>query len=148
MDCSTPGLPVRHQLPEFTQTHVHWVGDTIQPSHPLSSPSPPAPNPSQHHEGANWVGVSSPNEGGRGPVGREEWQGHSMWGPALSCSQVLPRPCRGGHRSMLLPPLTRSVPTAEWLAVPATLPPPRPALALTPTNPYCDPLFAPCVHVC
>ena len=48
MDCSTPGLPVRHQLLEFTQTHVHWVGDAIQPSHPLSSPSPPAFNPSQH----------------------------------------------------------------------------------------------------
>ena len=48
MDCSTPGLPVHHQLPEFTQTHVHWVGDAIQPSHPLQSPSPPAPNPSQH----------------------------------------------------------------------------------------------------
>ena len=43
-----PGLPVHHQLPEFTQTHVHQVGHTIQPSHPLSSPSPPAPNPSQH----------------------------------------------------------------------------------------------------
>ena len=42
MNHSTPGLPVHHQLPEFTQTHVHWVGDTIQPSHPLSSPSPPA----------------------------------------------------------------------------------------------------------
>ena len=41
MDCSTPGLPVHHQLPEFTQTHVHWVGDAIQPSHPLLSPSPP-----------------------------------------------------------------------------------------------------------
>ena len=48
MNRSTPGLPVHHQLPEFTQTHVHQVGDTIQPSHPLSSPSPPAPNPSQH----------------------------------------------------------------------------------------------------
>ena len=48
MNCSTPGLPVHHQLPEFTQTHVHQVGDAIQPSHPLSSPSPPAPNPSQH----------------------------------------------------------------------------------------------------
>ena len=45
---STPGLPVHHQLPEFTQTHVHRVRDAIQPSHPLSSPSPPAPNPSQH----------------------------------------------------------------------------------------------------
>ena len=48
MNRSTPGLPVHHKLPEFTQTHVHRVGDAIQPSHPLSSPSPPAPNPSQH----------------------------------------------------------------------------------------------------
>ena len=48
MDCSTPGLPVHYQLPEFTQTQVHWVGDAIQPSHPLSSPSPPALNLSQH----------------------------------------------------------------------------------------------------
>src|SRR5574337_1635136 len=48
MNHSTPGLPVHHQPPEFTQTHVHRVGDAIQPSHPLSSPSPPAPNPSQH----------------------------------------------------------------------------------------------------
>ena len=49
MNRSTPGLPVHHQLPEFTQTHVHWVGNAIQPSHPLSSPSPPAFNLSQHH---------------------------------------------------------------------------------------------------
>ena len=48
MNPSTPGLPVHHQLPEFTQTHVHQVSDAIQPSHPLSSPSPLAPNPSQH----------------------------------------------------------------------------------------------------
>ena len=48
MNRSRPGLPVHHQLPEFTQTHVHQVGDAIQPSHPLSSPSPPAHNPSQH----------------------------------------------------------------------------------------------------
>ena len=48
MNRSTSGLPVHHQLPEFTQTHVHRVGDAIQPSHPLSSPSPPALNPSQH----------------------------------------------------------------------------------------------------
>ena len=48
MDCSMPGLPVHCQLPEFTQTHVHWVGDAIQSSHPLSSPSPPALNISQH----------------------------------------------------------------------------------------------------
>ena len=48
MNCSTPGLPVHHHLPEFTQTHVHQVRDAIQSSHPLSSLSPPAPNPSQH----------------------------------------------------------------------------------------------------
>ena len=48
MNRSTPGLPVHHQLPEFIQTHVHRVGDAIQPCHPLSSPFPPAPNPSQH----------------------------------------------------------------------------------------------------
>ena len=48
MNPSTPGLPVHHQLQEFTQAHVHRVSDAIQPSHPLSSPSPPAPNPSQH----------------------------------------------------------------------------------------------------
>ena len=48
MNRSTPGLPVHHQLPEFTQTHIHRVSDAIQPSHPLSSPSPLAPNPSQY----------------------------------------------------------------------------------------------------
>ena len=48
MNCSMPGLLVHHQLPEFTQTHVHRVSDAIQPSHPLLFPSPPAPNPSQH----------------------------------------------------------------------------------------------------
>ena len=58
MDCSTPGLPVHHQLPEFTQTHVHWVGDAIQPSHLLSSPSPPALNLSQHQGLFKWVSSS------------------------------------------------------------------------------------------
>ena len=58
MDCSTPGLPVHHQFPEFTQTHVHWVDDAIQPSHPLSSPSPPAPNPSQNQGLFQWVNSS------------------------------------------------------------------------------------------
>ena len=58
MDCSTPGLPVHYQLQEFTQTHVHWVGDAIQPSHPLSSPFPPAPNPSQHQRLSKWVSSS------------------------------------------------------------------------------------------
>ena len=55
MNCSTPGLPVHHQLPEFTQTDVHRVSNAIQPSHPLSSPSPPAPNPSQHQGLFQWV---------------------------------------------------------------------------------------------
>ena len=55
MDCSTPGLPVHHQLLESNQTHVHWVGDAIQPSHPLSSPSPPALNLSQHRALFKWV---------------------------------------------------------------------------------------------
>ena len=58
INCSTPGLPVHHHLPEFTQTHVHRVGDIIQPSHPLSSPSPPAPNPSQHQSLFQWVNSS------------------------------------------------------------------------------------------
>ena len=55
MDCSTPGLPVHHQLPECTETHVHWVGDAIQPSHPSLSPSPPAFNLSQHQGLFKWV---------------------------------------------------------------------------------------------
>ena len=68
MDCSTPGLSVYHQLLEFTQTHVHRVSDAIQPSHPLLSPSPPAPNPSQHQSfpmsqlftsGGQSIGVSA-----------------------------------------------------------------------------------------
>ena len=58
MNRSTPGLPVHHQLPEFTQSHVHWVSDAIQPSHPLSAPSPPASNPSQHQSLFQWVNSS------------------------------------------------------------------------------------------
>ena len=56
--CSMPGLPVHHQLPEFTQTHVHWVSDAIQPSHPLLSPSPPAFNLFQHQGLFQWVNSS------------------------------------------------------------------------------------------
>ena len=55
MDCSTPSLPVHHQLPEFTHTHIHWVGDAIQPSHLLLSPSPPDFNLSQHQGLFQWV---------------------------------------------------------------------------------------------
>ena len=58
MNRSTPGLSVHHQLPEFTQTHVHRVSDAIQLSHPLSPPSPPAPNPSQHQGLFQWVNSS------------------------------------------------------------------------------------------
>ena len=58
MDCSTPGLPVHHQLPEFTQTHVHWVGGAIQLSHLLSSPSPPTFNLFQHQGLFKWVSSS------------------------------------------------------------------------------------------
>ena len=68
MNCSTPGLPVHHQLPELTQIHAHRVGDALQPSHPLSSPFPPSPNPSQHQSfpmsqliawGGQSIGVSA-----------------------------------------------------------------------------------------
>ena len=55
MDCSMPGVPVHHQLPELAQTHVHRINDAIQPSHPLPSPSPPASNLSQHHGLFQWV---------------------------------------------------------------------------------------------
>ena len=58
MNSSTPSLPVHHQLPEFSQIHVHLVSDTIQSSHPLSSPSSPAPNPSQHQSLFQWVNSS------------------------------------------------------------------------------------------
>jgi len=58
MDCSMPGFPVLYHLPEFTQTHVHWVFDATQPSWPLLSPSPPAFNLFQHHGFFQWVGSS------------------------------------------------------------------------------------------
>ena len=58
MNCRMPGLPVHHQLPEFTPTHVYRVGDAIQQSHPLLSPSPPAPSPSQHQGLFQWVNSS------------------------------------------------------------------------------------------
>ena len=61
MDCSTAGLPVHHQLPEFTQTHVHWVSDVIQSSHPLSSPSPPSFNLCQYQGLSNeWLSTAGP----------------------------------------------------------------------------------------
>ena len=66
MNCSLSGLPVHHQLLESTQTHVHWVGDAIQPSHPLSSTSTPAPNPSQHQSLFQWISSSHEVEQGTG----------------------------------------------------------------------------------
>ena len=80
MDCSMPGLPVHCQLPEFTQIHVHWVSDAVQPSHPLSSPSPPAFNLSQHQglqmsqsftSGSQSIGVSTSTS--VLPVNIEDW---------------------------------------------------------------------------
>ena len=65
MDCRMPGFPVHHQLPEFTQTHVHWVDDAIQPSHPLSSPSPPAFNLSQHQGLFKWISFASGSQSTR-----------------------------------------------------------------------------------
>ena len=85
MNHSMPGLPVHHQLPESTQTHVHWINDAIQPSYPLSSPSPPALNPSQHQGkvafawGGQIIGVSASasvlpvNAQGWSPLGRTGW---------------------------------------------------------------------------
>ena len=75
MNRSTPGLPVHHQLPEFTQTHVHRVSDAIQPSHPLLSPSPPALNLSQHQSLFQWVNSA--------------WGGQSIGVSALA--SVLPK---------------------------------------------------------
>ena len=93
MNRSTPGLPVHHQLPELTQTHVHRVGVAIQPSHPLSSPSPPAPNPSQHQGLFQWInsvwggqsiGVSALASGL--PMNTQEWSplGWTGW-TSLQC---------------------------------------------------------------
>ena len=80
MNRSTPGLPVHHQLPEFTQTHVHRVTDAIQPSHPLSCPSPPAPSPSQHQSLFQRVNSSQ--------------GGQSTW-PVLALASFLPKKSQG-----------------------------------------------------
>ena len=79
MDCSMPGFPVHHQLPELVQTHVHWVGDAIQPSHPLSSPSPPAFNRSQHQglfqrvSSSHQVAVGASASASVLPVNIQDW---------------------------------------------------------------------------
>ena len=79
MDCSTPGFPVLHHLPEFGQTHVHRVGDAIQPSHPLSSPSPPAFNLSQHQ--GLFQSVGSSHQVAKGLLGFPQFHlGSWKWG--------------------------------------------------------------------
>ena len=106
MNRSMPGLPVHHQLPEFTQTHVHRVGDAIQPSHPLSSPSPPAPNPSQHQTLFQWVNSSHEVV----KVLEFQFQHHSfqwmMEGPRTDLLQIglVGSPCspRDSQKSILL----------------------------------------------
>ena len=88
-----PGLPVHHPLPEFTQTHAHRISDAIQPSHPLSSPSPPAPNPSQHQSLFQWVNSSH-------EVARELswWQTlKHVWTWLFSSQSVLHAACPEGY---------------------------------------------------
>ena len=81
MNCITPGFPIQHQILEFTQTHVHWVSDAIQPSLPLSSPFPPALNPSQHQGLFKWVSSSH-------QVAKVlEFQLQHQLRPQLSCSR-------------------------------------------------------------
>ena len=106
MNHSTPGLPVHHQLPEFTQTHVHQVSDTIQPPHPLSSPSPPAPNPSQHQSfpmsqfftwGSQSIGVSASSS--VLPMNTQDWSPLGWIGWTSLQSKVLSRVFLQHHHS-------------------------------------------------
>ena len=109
MDCSTPGFPVHHQLPELAKTHVHWVGDAIQPSHSLSSPSPLAFNLSQHQDLFQWVsswhlvasvGVSA--SASVLPVNRQDWFPLGLTGLISLLSEgrsrVFSRPTVGKHQ--------------------------------------------------
>ena len=82
MNHSTPGLPVHHQLPEFTQTHVHWVSDAIQSSHPPSSPSPPALSLSQHQGLFQWVKLfpsGGQSTGVSASTSVIQWTPRTMW---------------------------------------------------------------------
>ena len=83
MNCSTPGLPVHYQIPEFAQTYIHQVSDAIQPSHPLSSPSPPAPNPSQHQSLFQWINSSHEVAKVFLPKKSQGWS-HSEWAGWIS----------------------------------------------------------------
>ena len=115
MDCSTPGFPVLHQLPELAQTHVHWVGDAIQPSHPLSSPSSPIFNLSQHQ--GLFQGVSSSHQVAKVlasastsvlPMNIEDWfplglllvksRYQILKKVSLGCSQIVPFVTSYSHR--------------------------------------------------
>ena len=83
MDCSTTGLPVHPRLPGFTQTHVHWVGDAIQPSHPLSAPSPPALNLSQHESfPVSWLFASGDPSTEASPSGSVSLMNIQAWFPS------------------------------------------------------------------
>ena len=145
MNHSTPGLPVHHQLPEFTQTHVRRVGDAIQPSHPLSSPSPPAPNPSQHQAakefgGGHWRGRCSPRRATEKPLFRSRALG-SFFHPARAAppppsqplgSRLPPHsPCQAEARP--LPKRKRRTPPARTIpstaiTVPSTASQPLPQM--------------------
>ena len=113
MNRSTPGLPVHQQLPEFIQTHVHRVADAIQPSHPLSAPSPPAPNPSQHQGFFQWV--SSSHEVAK--VLELQLQRQSLqWTPGLTSFRPpgnLPNPFLSSA-----PPAAWLCPTPPWGLLP------------------------------
>ena len=130
MNRSTPGLPVHHHLPEFTQTHVHRVRDAIQPSHLQSSPSPPGPNPSQHHSLFQWV--NSSHEVAK--VLELQLYHHSFQrNPRVDLLQngLVGSPCspRDSPESMLKPPY--------W----QTLPYPSPCLTQQPQYPLLGILF-------
>ena len=99
MNRSTPGLPVHHQLPESTQTHVHWVGDAIQPSHSLSSPSPPALNLSWHQGLFKWV--NSPHQLAK--VLEFQLQHQSLqWTPRTDSQESSPTPQFKSINSLVL----------------------------------------------
>ena len=142
MNRSTPGLPVHHQLPEFTETHVHWVSDATQPSHPLSSPSSLAPNPSQHQSLFQWVNDSYMEIIPQmlGPPGSMFWTGTWLISPTsclLSALQpdwnvlpTFPLLCPSSylmnsiHPSVLSSGISFlwSLPGAQWLVWPGFLP--------------------------
>ena len=120
MNCSMPGLPIHHQLPEFTQTHVHQVSDAIQPSHPLSSPSPPAPSPSQHQSLFQWV--NSLHKVAKVLEFQLYLKGHlAMSGGFMDCHNLggEGRPlASGGQRSGMLPNIlqgTRQLPRQRMI---------------------------------